>query len=248
MINNKLILLSILLLVNCNYAVRSNYFYFNSSFECKAEIGRKDIVQNNFKKYIANWNIVKSGYTELNKKIKQADTVIVGDSLIYFFTPELLKREFPKIAIAGRGIGGDMTDLLLDRLEDNVISLHPSTIILEIGGNDLIAGKCLSYIEKNVAKLISKIRLSLPSARIIFITVPPTSVPSLNAIVPVYDLFLYSLMKKYKDIVVLDLWEDMRAADRPEIKQEFTIPGDKIHFNEKGYGVVGKLLRPYLQK
>ncbi|MBE7412115.1 MAG: GDSL-type esterase/lipase family protein [Leptospiraceae bacterium] len=223
---------------------KDNYNYYSTEFQCSDKSGWHDAAK--FEAFHTIWNLVRATYREENKKIKNSDVVIVGNSLVHLFLPELVKQEFPGVSIVQRGIGGDMSDLLIERISDNVLNLNPKTIIIEIGGNDLINGKCLSYLEKNILTLIEKIRKEGPAVKIIFISVPPTKNISLNSIVPVYNLFLSGLPKKFSSLYFVDAWSEMREKDLPIIKEEFTRPGDKIHFNEKGYGVWGRLIRPLL--
>ncbi|MCG9873187.1 MAG: GDSL-type esterase/lipase family protein [Leptospiraceae bacterium] len=220
--------------------------YFNSSFECFNNEGWREEAK--FDKFIGYWALISAKYQLDNKALGSAKIVITGNSLVHLFTPELIEREFPAKGVINRGIGGDMTETLILRIEKDVISLSPSTIIIEIGGNDLIQGKCLSRIQNNVHSIIETIRKKLPKTRIIFLSVPPTDVPNLNAIVPVYNSFLSTLPSRYKNLIYIETWQDMRDPDKPTIKDELIRKeiGDKIHFNENGYSIWGKLIRPHL--
>jgi lysophospholipase L1-like esterase len=220
--------------------------YHNPRFLCNSEAGWRENAK--FQKYIEIWSAVRIGYQQENLKIKQAKNVIIGNSLVHLFTQDLIEKEFPNQILVNRGIGGDMTETLLLRIEEDALVLSPQILIVEIGGNDLIQGKCLSYIQDNIYTLIQKVQARVPLIKIIFLSVPPTDVPHLNAIVPVYNSFLATLPKKYPFVTYLDTWNDMRDKDLPVIRRDFLREGgrDKIHFNEKGYSVWGKLLRPLL--
>jgi lysophospholipase L1-like esterase len=220
--------------------------YFRSSFECFDQEGWRE--EEKFQKYIGFWNVARANYQLENQKIGSAKIVITGNSLVHLFTPDLIEREFPAKGVINRGIGGDMTETLLQRIELDVLNLSPSTIILEIGGNDLIQGKCLSRIQSNVISLLDKIRNKLPKTKIIFLSIPPTDVPNLNAIVPVYNSFLSTLPSRYSNLVYIETWQEMRDPNLPTIKEELIRKeiGDRIHFNENGYSIWGKLIRPHL--
>lgn len=229
--------------LNPFYKEYSNYH--SPDFECYDEIGWRHSAK--FQKYMEIWSAIRMKYHADNRSIQRSPNVITGNSLVHLFTPELMNQELPRVSIVNRGIGGDMTETLLLRIDEDVLSLKPSTIIIEIGGNDLIQGKCLSRIQNNVISIISKIRARLPQARIIFISVPPTDVRTLNAIVPVYNAFLANLPKKYLNVHYVDTWDDMRDRDLPTIRRDLLREGrDKIHFNEKGYSIWGDRLRPLL--
>jgi lysophospholipase L1-like esterase len=219
--------------------------YFHQDFECHADAGWKNSAD--FQKYINKaWLPARIIYQDANNKIKQAKVVIVGNSLVQLFFPELMQKELPGVPLVNRGIGGDMTETLLERIDEDVLSLSPQSIIIEIGGNDLIYSKCLSGIQSNIENLVAKIHKKNANTKIYFLAVPPTRVPELNKIVPIYNLFLSELARTHKNIVYIEVWNEMRDANEPRIRDEFVRPsGDPIHFNEKGYEVWGKKLRPY---
>lgn len=220
--------------------------YHSPDFECFDDPGWRD--NKKFLKYMEIWSVIRGEYHKDNSRIKRARTVIVGNSLVHLFTPDLIEKELPNRGVVNRGIGGDMSETLLLRIEKDVLSLQPRTVVIEIGGNDLIQGKCLSLTEKNVHSLIAKIRGVLPRTRIIFLAVPPTDVSNLNAVVPAYNTFLAGLPRQYPNLIFLDTWTDMRDGNLPTIDRRFLREGgkDKIHFNAEGYSVWGKMLRPHL--
>ncbi|MGJ4732646.1 GDSL-type esterase/lipase family protein [Leptospira levettii] len=222
--------------------------YFDSNFQCFAEPGWRDDV--NFKKYIEKaWLPTRLLYAEDNTKIKRSEIVFTGDSLVHLFLPDLMVKEFPGKSVTNRGIGGDMTETLLTRIDDDVLQLEPKTVVIEIGGNDFIQGKCLSLVQNNLLMIIKKIHSHNHQTRIFLIAVPPTRVKELNQIVPVYNLFLNQVARTTQNVEYIEVWDIMRKPDAPTLSEEFIRPnGDSLHFNEKGYELWGKKLRPYLQK
>ncbi len=183
-------------------------------------------------------------YREENQRIKTASVVFVGNSLIQLFPNEILTKEFP--GAVNRGIGGDITELLLERLDEDVVSLNPKAIVLEIGGNDLIQGKCLHLIENNLVKILDKLTQSLPNAKIVILGIPPVRTQNLNRVSPVINLAWVSIIQSYKNVVFLDNWQWLREKDRPILRQEFWLEKDKIHLNENAYKVWVEKLKPIL--
>jgi lysophospholipase L1-like esterase len=239
----------VLFLFNCKFSRifhKDQNNYFSSSFQCHSGIGWRE--QSQYQRYLGFWTLVRNEYQIDNRKIGNAKIVITGNSLVHLFTPNLIEREFPKKGVINRGIGGDMTETLLIRIEEDVLVLEPQVVIIEIGGNDLIQGKCLSEIQNNAIAIIEKIRNKNSRTKIVFISIPPTDVPNLNAIVPVYNSFLASLPSRFPNLIYIDTWQDMRDPDRPTIREDFVRReiGDRIHFNENGYSVWGRLIRPHI--
>ncbi|WP_408611644.1 GDSL-type esterase/lipase family protein [Leptospira ainlahdjerensis] len=189
-------------------------------------------------------------YREENQRIQTANVVFVGNSLIQLFPSDLMIKEFP--GAVNRGIGGDLTELLLERIEEDVLSLNPKAIVVEIGGNDLIQGKCLDVIEANLAKILEKIYRINPNLKVVILGIPPVRTQSINNVSPVLNLTWISIAQGYKNVVFLDNWQWLREKDRPALRQEFWLEKDKIHLNENAYKIwVQKLkpiLIPYLQQ
>lgn len=252
MINKTLAVLIFLILTSLHLACGSVPFkrdvvdYHSPRFTCLSSPGWRDEAK--FPRYMEVWTGIRFLYHAENDKIKTAKTVIIGNSLVHLFTPDLMAQEFPGQPIVNRGIGGDMTETLLLRIEEDALTLKPQTVIIEIGGNDLIQGKCLSLIQDNIQAIVQKIRVVLPKTRIVFISIPPTDVPALNAVVPAMNSYLASLTQQYPNLVFVDTWPYMRDKDLPTIRRDMLREGtgDKIHFNEKGYSVWGRMLRPLL--
>ncbi|MCW7494197.1 GDSL-type esterase/lipase family protein [Leptospira sp. 2 VSF19] len=222
--------------------------YFDTSFQCFAEPGWRDNA--NFKKYIEKaWLPTRLLYAEDNLKIKKSEIVFTGDSLVHLFLPDLIAKEFPGQTVTNRGIGGDMTETLLTRIEEDVLVLRPEKVVIEIGGNDFIQGKCLSLVQNNLISIIQTIHTRNRNIKIFLMAVPPTRVRELNQIVPVFNLFLNQVARSTNNVEYIEVWDKMRKIDSPTLSEEFIRPnGDNLHFNEKGYELWGKKLRPYLKK
>jgi len=241
--NRFLALGAICLFSACSWLRSSTRDYFSPGFTCFAEPGFRNPAD--FQKYRERaWLPYRQVLAEENRRLGKSRVVFAGNSLVHLFLPELLQKEFPDQPVTNRGIGGDMTDTLLERLEEDVLSLAPQTLVLEIGGNDLIQGKCLSYIQSNVEQIVQKIQKKNPQTKILWMAVPPTLVNELNQVVPAYNLYLAELARKTKNMEYIEIWDEMREPNLPRIKDEYVRPGDPIHFNEKGYELWGRKLRP----
>lgn len=220
--------------------------YHDKDFHCHNGPGLRNA--EDFLKYKKlGWEPYRLVIQEENKKIGKAKVVLAGNSLIHLFLPELLEKEFPGKSVANRGIGGDMTDTLLDRIEEDVLSLDPSVVVLEIGGNDFIQGKCLPLVQQTHIAIIQRIHQKNPNTRVILLAIPPTLVPDLNRIVPIYNLFLSDYARKTKNVDYMELWDEFRDPQSPVLREEFVRPGDPLHFNNRGYEVLGRKLRELLK-
>ncbi|TGM59948.1 SGNH hydrolase [Leptospira adleri] len=236
------------LFTSCSVLIKKTYTdYSSSDFECWSGAGYRS--PEKFEQYRSLWKTMRGIYREENLRIKTANVVFVGNSLIQLFPSDLMGKEFP--GSVNRGIGGDLTELLLERIEEDVFFLNPKAIVLEIGGNDLIQGKCLNVIESNLGKILEKIYQFNPNLKVVVLGIPPVRTQSINTVSPVINLTWISIAQGYKNVIFLDNWQWLREKERPTLRQEFWLEKDKIHLNENAYQIwVQKLkpiLTPYLQ-
>ena len=66
-----------------------------------------------------------------------------------------LGAAFPGIKVANRGISGDTTRGVLIRLQEDVLSLEPSAVVLLIGTNDIEDGASPEVIAGNLALIVA---------------------------------------------------------------------------------------------
>src|SRR5262245_32763349 len=83
--------------------------------------------------------------------VGDADVVMLGDSITEGIDWHEL---FPDVRILNRGIAGDTSAGVLNRL-DEVIGRRPKTVFLMIGSNDLQAGVPISVTRANVGSIIA---------------------------------------------------------------------------------------------
>jgi len=180
---------------------------------------------------------------------QRADIVLTGDSTIALFIPQRISAYLPGRDVANRAIGGETTAGLQERLTQDVVALRPRVVIFAIGGNDILGGRCLRDSLARTRKLIEMLKVQLPAARIVVVSVPPVVLERANLVSPYYNKKLEYLSADLK-VEFLDLWPGL--SDGRELKKEyrFELPNgkiDQVHFNEKGYEAFGKSLQPFLQ-
>ncbi len=178
--------------------------------------------------------------------------VITGDSTTALFHRQLLHDQLGEFEIYNRGIPGDTTVTFMDRMLRDVIPLHPEVIILDIGGNDILNGRCLTEVLENTELILSQFRNTLPDAHIILVSVPPVLTWKANSITPFYNRKLEYLAAKSDKIIYLDLWTHLAEKGTPVLDSRYhrVLPNgkkDRVHFNDEGYRVWAELLRPVLK-
>lgn len=180
-------------------------------------------------------------FTSFQKK--KADIVFVGDS----HTDRCEWSElFDRCAVINRGIDGDTTDGVLNRL-DEIIAMKPGKIFIMVGGADFIIGRKIPQIVKNYEKIIGRIRDGSPST-VIYIQ---SLLPTVQRLVPMpLDLIRglngkLKMMADDRGIFYIDMYGAM-ADPSGGLNPAYSIDG--VHLNGQGYRVWREALLPHVRK
>jgi lysophospholipase L1-like esterase len=148
--------------------------------------------------------------------------------------------------IKNRGIGGDDTDGVLERLRE-VTSSRPDKIFIMIGTNDLAYGKSVDHVSENHKKIIDRILQESPHTKIymqsvlpvddaVHVTRPNTSAMAINARLKAYC--------DQKGITYVDLVPAFMDA-HGKLAKQYSIDG--LHLNGEGYLQWASLIRKYVE-
>lgn len=151
---------------------------------------------------------------------------------------------FPDLRIANRGIGGDTTVDLLNRLDAAIV--EPQAVSLLIGTNDLHGprrGRDVAGIAERVDEIVRRIRERAPEAPLL-----------VNSLLPRTSYFaprIRELNKHYcasaerYDATYVDLWPTFADVDG-QLRAEFS--RDSVHLQLAGYLAWADVLRPHLSR
>lgn len=196
----------------------------------------------------------KNNYTFLNKKYAiENQTVLLGDSITDFFNWYELFYDFSKTsgqAVYNRGISGDTTDRLLERLQENVLSIKPRNIVLLIGTNDIGRGLPLSVTIENMKNIIKMTKNACPDVNFIIEAVYPINEKMRdrfekrsNKKINEMNKEFIKLCEKY-DCKWLDFTDELKDSNG-NMKQEYTFDG--LHINAHAYEIVAENVIPLLK-
>ena len=77
-------------------------------------------------------------FRELNKAVQKGQILFTGSSLMEMFPVEdFLREEKSEQIIYNRGIGGFVTDDMLQNMNEQIFDLEPSAVFINIGTNDI---------------------------------------------------------------------------------------------------------------
>ena len=118
-------------------------------------------------------------HAELNEIARRGDIdlVFLGDSRTQRWEEagrEVWDKYYARRKAANFGSDGDTTEHVLWRIEHgNFEGIHPKAIILEIGGNDSIAGEPPQQTADGVMAVVQKLREKVPESKILLLAVFP---------------------------------------------------------------------------
>lgn len=150
--------------------------------------------------------------------------------------------------IMNRGISGDTTDGVLNRLEQ-IIKSRPQKIFLMIGINDLVfKNKSIENILENYKQILHELKTNIPETKVLIQSVLPVN----NQIKDYYNneniLVLNMGLKKLSQAFqyeYIDIYP--RLADSTnQLDTRYTLDG--LHLNGQGYLVWKKVIEQYVNQ
>lgn len=157
---------------------------------------------------------------------------------------------FEDLRIKNRGIGGDTTDGVIDRL-DEVVESYPSKIFLMIGVNDLAQGKTLDQVVINIKRIIQVIQEKTPKTKIYLEGILPVNPDfGLNKNHTNKTAEIISINNSLKQVAqasgktYVDLYSLFRTEDN-KLNPDYT--NDGLHLTGKGYLLWKSELKKYLK-
>ncbi|MCP4787466.1 MAG: DUF1080 domain-containing protein [Fuerstiella sp.] len=175
---------------------------------------------------------------------KQGAVVFLGDSITQGWGPDL-RNFFPKVNVANRGISGDTTRGMLIRMNEDVLALNPSAVVLLMGTNDLEEKAEPETIAANVELIMAELKKHRSDMPIVLCQVFPSSATKsrpADSIKKINALYA-AAVKGDAQVTVIDTWTLFANEQGDAKKEEFP---DLLHPNGVGYAKWGRALRPIL--
>ena len=170
------------------------------------------------------------------------DVVFLGNSITQGGKDWSKRLNYPNIK--NRGIGGDVTDGVLARI-DEIVYFKPKAVFLLIGINDLCNNgspdnPSAEYIGNNIIKIAQVISAKAPKTKVYVQTVLPIDKEIYkNNILKVNEII--EANEKENAYEIIDLYS-IFATENGLIKKELS--SDGIHLNEKGYNTWVEFIKP----
>jgi lysophospholipase L1-like esterase len=191
-------------------------------------------------------------FRRLNPIAKKKGIAFIGDSITEGFP--IYEMYHGEIPVYNRGVGGDTTYELLQKLPQTVYELEPSIVVMLIGTNDLAFSSDVSGISGRIEQICQAIIATQPNVRLIVQSVYPIN-PSDDPRVIQYLLgsrtnaLILELNERIQEMTTrLEIdYVDLHPALKDEhgnLKLEYTTDG--LHLNVEGYEAVLQVLQKHL--
>ena len=230
--NKTLLLIILFFTLSCKNNVSIDHLYPN-----------EDLVIENHD----NWG--EGNYKKVIKEFKSnplnyGDIVFLGNSITWGGKDWSKRLKHPNIR--NRGIGGDVTDGVLARI-DEITYFRPKAVFLLIGINDLWNNNnpnnpSTEYIANNIIQIAQVINAETPKTKIYVQTVLPIEKEQYkNNILKVNEIIKAN--EKENPYQIVDLYS-IFVNENGLIRKELSTDG--IHLNEKGYDAWVEFIKPII--
>ena len=175
---------------------------------------------------------------------RQNTVVFFGDSITQGWGD--IDKAFDGIKSANRGISGDTTRGMLIRMEEDVLSLNPSAVIMLMGTNDIEEQGTPDQISANTKLIVAAIKKHNAEVPIVLCSVFPSSAEKARPNETIRELNKLNEKAFAGDaqVTILDTWKLFANKQGDAKKEEFP---DLLHPNELGYAKWAKALQPLLE-
>ena len=188
-------------------------------------------------------------FTNENPNLSKGQIVFIGDSITDYCILDNYYSDLSKETY-NRGIGGDITSGVINRLQVSLYDIEPSEIVLMIGINDINIGRPLDEIANNYKYILDDIKLHLPNAKLFSMSIIPmnedlgffSDIDSQNQKVIAVNSKIEPLVVE-RGYTYLDLFSQVKDENNRLIKN---YSSDGIHLNDAGYKVWAGMIKPLL--
>ena len=167
------------------------------------------------------------------------DVAFIGDSLTDGYD---LAKYYPQYVTANRGIGGDTTFGLEERLQVSLYDLKPKVVVMLIGANNM------DSMLENYESILKGLQENLPESKIVLLSLTAMGGEHWgrkNQLAAYNNVSIKLLAQKY-DFAFVDLYSTLYDVSIGEVYEGYTIDGG--HFTHEGYTVVTAQITPVLKE
>ena len=168
----------------------------------------------------------------------EVEVAFLGDSLTDLYDVE---KYYPQYVTANRGIGGDTSFDLENRLQASVYDLKPQVVVMLIGANNP------ETMLDNYESILEGLQENLPQTKVVLLSMTAMGGElwgSKNQQAAYNNVSIQLLAEKY-GFTFIDLFSPLYDVSTQEVYEGYTVDGG--HFTDQGYSVITALVTPVLE-
>ena len=168
----------------------------------------------------------------------EVEVAFLGDSLTDLYE---LDKYYPQYVTANRGIGGDTSFDLENRLQVSVYDLKPQVVVMLIGANNP------DTMLDNYESILKGLQENLPQTKVVLLSMTAMGGDhwgSKNQQAAYNNVSIQLLAEKY-GFTFIDLFSPLYDVSTGEVYDGYTVDGG--HFTDQGYTVITALITPVLE-
>lgn len=169
----------------------------------------------------------------------EVEVAFLGDSLTDGYD---LGKYYPQYVTANRGIGGDTTCDLQERLQVSVYDLKPQVVVMLIGANNP------ETMLENYEDILIGLRENLPDTKVVLLSMTAMGGEHWgrwNGQACLNNVSIRLLAEKY-GYTYVDVFTPLFDVNTGEVREGYTVDGG--HFTHEGYTVLTDTIAPVLKE
>lgn len=168
----------------------------------------------------------------------EVDVAFLGDSLTDGYD---VKKYYPQYLVSNRGIGGETTIGLEERMQVSLYDLKPKVAVMLIGANNM------DTMFDNYESILLGFQENVPNTKIVLLSLTSMSGEwgKKNQLAAYNNVKIKMLAEKY-GYEYVDLYSALLNLDSAEIYPEYTTDGG--HLTAEGYDVLTAKITPAIER
>ena len=168
----------------------------------------------------------------------EVDVAFLGDSLTDGYD---VKKYYPQYLVSNRGIGGETTIGLEERMQVSLYDLKPKVAVMLIGANNM------DTMFDNYESILLGFQENMPNTKIVLLSLTSMSGEwgKNNQLAAYNNVKIKMLAEKY-GYEYVDLYSALLNLDSGEIYPEYTTDGG--HLTAEGYEVLTAKITPAIER
>ena len=204
-----------------------------------------------YKEELSYYDMKCESFEVQNANLSKGQIIFIGDSITDLYPLDNYYADLD-LAVYNRGIGGDTTVGVKNRLDLSLFDLAPSKIVLMIGTNDINGLRSVNDILVTYEEIVATIYEKLPNIDLYIMSVIPqnydlesyTNINVDNSMERINELNkgIIQIANKYNS-TYFDLYS-LLLDDSGMLDKNYS--SDGIHLNEKGFIIWTNLIKEHL--